>query len=358
MRTLTRVLLSLALTQLLTPASTAQPDAHELTIAGHVLDQAGRPFAGATVYAILDNQPPGKGISGARSGAGGEFLIRVRTPGRYAVLANKSNYSWDEGLMPQNIPFFRQPGATAEVAVAAAGPPVQGVLLRLAPPNGIITVKVVDAATGLPVEVVRLRRCQADNPNVCHGGSSRTRNGNLSLAAPHVPFTMKIEADDYEDWHAPDGASEGAALDVPSAGRLMLNVVLRRRAPAAAKAISEEEKRAGVHLPAPAQVSPADGASFAHFPRRTRLEWSPVAGAASYAVEVDFCDGRPERQNGCAGPAPFTGSKIAPPSVGLTTTAYEFDFLGAQPGRWRVWAVDASGREGFKSPWRRFVYLQ
>ena len=32
-------------------------------------------------------------------------------------------------------------------------------------------------------------------------------------------------------------------------------------------------------------------------------------------------------------------------------------FVGAQPGRWRVWAVDKEGREGFKSPWRLFVYL-
>jgi len=38
--------------------------------------------------------------------------------------------------------------------------------------------------------------------------------------------------------------------------------------------------------------------------------------------------------------------------------AAEFSFVGAQPGRWRVWAVDKEGREGFKSPWRRYVYNQ
>jgi hypothetical protein len=42
----------------------------------------------------------------------------------------------------------------------------------------------------------------------------------------------------------------------------------------------------------------------------------------------------------------------------LNSTSYEFGFAGAQPGRWRVWAVDKDGREGFKSPWRTFVYLQ
>jgi hypothetical protein len=354
MRMLTRVLLTLLLAQILLPASAARQDAPGLVIAGHVFDQSGRPFAGAAVYAIREGQPPGKIFSG-RSGAGGEFVVRVREPGRYAVLANKSNHSWDEGYMPQNIPFFRYPGATADVTVAAGGA-LHGVQLRLAPRNGVVAGRIVDAATGLPVQAVRFKRCQVDHPTICNGGSSRVERGAFYLAAPHVPFTMKIEADDYEDWFAPDGVSEGAILSVPSGERLTLEVALRRRAEASAKAIDESEKQAGVHLPAPAQVSPADGATFDHFPRRTRLEWSPVEGAASYRVEVDFCEGREDRRHDCFNPSPFTNSKLAPPSARLQGTTYEFDFVGAQPGRWRVWAVDAEGREGFKSPWRRFVY--
>jgi eukaryotic-like serine/threonine-protein kinase len=35
---------------------------------------------------------------------------------------------------------------------------------------------------------------------------------------------------------------------------------------------------------------------------------------------------------------------------------YSFDFVGAQPGRWRVWAVDPEGREGSRSAWRRFEF--
>jgi hypothetical protein len=115
----------------------------------------------------------------------------------------------------------------------------------------------------------------------------------------------------------------------------------------------------GVNLPAPPQLSPADGATFDHFPRRTRLEWSPVEGAASYAVEVDYCEARGSRAGGCADPQPLASlMKNVPPTHGVKGTAYEFDFGGAQPGRWRVWAVDGEGREGFKSPWRRFVYLK
>jgi len=40
---------------------------------------------------------------------------------------------------------------------------------------------------------------------------------------------------------------------------------------------------------------------------------------------------------------------------GIVGTTYEFMFIGAQPGRWRV-AMDREGREGFKSPWRVFIH--
>ena len=46
------------------------------------------------------------------------------------------------------------------------------------------------------------------------------------------------------------------------------------------------------------------------------------------------------------------------PNKTTSATEAEFDFLGAQPGRWRVWAVDASGIEGPKSGWGTFSYTK
>jgi hypothetical protein len=37
-------------------------------------------------------------------------------------------------------------------------------------------------------------------------------------------------------------------------------------------------------------------------------------------------------------------------------TQYTFEFVGAQPGRWRVWAVDAGGKEGPKTGWWEFTF--
>lgn len=92
-------------------------------------------------------------------------------------------------------------------------------------------------------------------------------------------------------------------------------------------------------LTAPTQISPANEAVFNHYPRSTTLTWSAVSGAANYTIERQYC-------SPCVDYAPVTG---------LTSTSYTFNFIGAQPGRWRVFAVDANG-PGPKSGWWGFSY--
>src|ERR1017187_4639219 len=50
-------------------------------------------------------------------------------------------------------------------------------------------------------------------------------------------------------------------------------------------------------------------------------------------------------------------------SEGIPGTAYEttatettFDFVGAKPGRWRVWPVNGNGQRSNPSDWRTFRY--
>ncbi|NNE67779.1 MAG: hypothetical protein HKN33_14550 [Pyrinomonadaceae bacterium] len=97
-------------------------------------------------------------------------------------------------------------------------------------------------------------------------------------------------------------------------------------------------------LRAPVQVSPANGRVFNRFPRNTLLNWNPVPGATAYRVEIEYFSGG--RWIG--------GYK----NVRVTSSQYRFNFVGAQPGRWRVWAISASGTAGRKSPWRTFRYTR
>lgn len=103
-----------------------------------------------------------------------------------------------------------------------------------------------------------------------------------------------------------------------------------------------------VSLPAPQLISPANGSVMNHYPRSTTVSWAAVQGAASYTVEVDYFDFSWVTTRG--------QTYIVAPNI--TNLNYSFSFVGAQPGRWRVWAVAPNGREGAKSPWWEFKYTR
>jgi hypothetical protein len=93
--------------------------------------------------------------------------------------------------------------------------------------------------------------------------------------------------------------------------------------------------------------------NFDHFPRTMTLIWRPVTGAARYDVTIENGNGV---ELGCGG-VPARCTQWSPSrwtTVPATTTDpitgsrqilhwYSFDFVGKQPGRWRVVAKDAAG---------------
>ncbi|MBN9118903.1 MAG: EF-hand domain-containing protein [Planctomycetes bacterium] len=88
-------------------------------------------------------------------------------------------------------------------------------------------------------------------------------------------------------------------------------------------------------------VCPANNTVFCHFPRTTHCTWTPVATACVYQVDVQFQDGACWR--------PLTTGRVNCP-------CFQFEFVGAQPGRWQVTAFDGAGRKVAESEWRTFVY--
>ena len=102
-------------------------------------------------------------------------------------------------------------------------------------------------------------------------------------------------------------------------------------------------------LTAPKLLSPEPGAVFDHYPRQTTLVWSEVPGAATYQVEWDY-------QSEGVWTMEARGGEF--PGLPTKQPVFNFQFVGAQPGRWRVWAVDAAGAPGPKSEWREFRYTK
>jgi hypothetical protein len=222
----------------------------------------------------------------------------------------------------------------------------------LAPKNGEVVIAVVDDESGWPVDPVQIVMCDAAAPQICFADSHHPEGGRVILPAPHVPFTLRVVSRYHHLWLGPAAVDTDQAIAIASGEVREFVVRLRRAAQWSGKPIVDAEKTPGVHLPAPVQVAPDDGAVLTAVPRRTRLEWHSVTGAATYRVELDFCDGRRDLV-GCVAPRPLYRE---PRMDGIAGTSYEFLFIGAQPGRWRVVAVDSEGREGFFSPWRVFDY--
>jgi len=100
----------------------------------------------------------------------------------------------------------------------------------------------------------------------------------------------------------------------------------------------------------PTQLSPANGSVFHNFPRSTTLQWTTVAKAASYTVEID-CYQCCTVNQWCTDVGK-TWSLVSD----IKQTMYTFNFVGAQPGRWRVLAVDESGQKSPVSGWWTFTY--
>lgn len=101
----------------------------------------------------------------------------------------------------------------------------------------------------------------------------------------------------------------------------------------------------------PVLLSPADGTEINIYPRTITLTWSPVTNASKYLVEIMACS--PTSPDTC-----FSHPMIEQTTRESTTTSYTFNFVGKQPGKWRVSAFDASGKLGTPSGWFRFTCLQ
>jgi hypothetical protein len=321
------------------------------TISGDVVDEFGKPAAGVRVYAYPDASVPNRSITYSfDSDEKGKFIIRLKQGGGYSLYPTRP-----DGYMTQSRPFYRNaPERILKVNPNADTPNVT-VSLSLHPKSGAVNGKAIDAKTSLPVEHIQIALCKVDSPEICITKSSKTATGKFQVYGSLTPFTMKISADGYEDWLGATGTGE--PINLSSGAFMEVQVSLKRRKETADLAMHDGEKKVGVHLPAPIQLAPAQNAKINRFPRATKLEWQPVEGAVSYTVEIDICELVQYSKEDCVNAQPHTRTNNPEPT-GITGTSYEFNFGGANPGRWRVWAVDKEGRAGFKSPWRKFTYLR
>ena len=328
-------------------AQTSQQNS--LLIRGKVLDDQGRPVSGAVVNASPDGGLRGR-VPSAPSDSRGEFVIPVYKSDWFRVTASKPA----DGYLSTGNPFYYPiEDALAHVFVRE-GKASPFATVHLGPKAGTVAGRIVDAATGKAIEEAQITLCRAEVPKYCHRPAGKYMDGQFTFQVPASPFTVEISASGYKDWNGTEaGDQEPSVVQVASGARKVLSVSLERL-PARAENANPSM------LDAPVPLLPIDGAEFHHYPRTTRLEWSAVHGAASYTVELEVCQlagvDKVDKKE-CRDPR-LLQIRGNPPLSGIEGTTYDFVFIGSQPGRWRVWALDEKGRAGMKSGWSIFSYGQ
>ena len=106
-------------------------------------------------------------------------------------------------------------------------------------------------------------------------------------------------------------------------------------------------------LKPPTPMNPPDRAIFSHFPREIILKWRPAPGMPAdveYLVQEDFTSNGNYENFGDWSQQP---EPLFTYRTGKTTM--NIRFMGAQPGRWRVKAMDKSGESEW-CPWQYFRF--
>ena len=101
----------------------------------------------------------------------------------------------------------------------------------------------------------------------------------------------------------------------------------------------------------PQLTSPTDKSIFTQYPRKTTLKWSTGSGEKpiTYLLEMQYSWSGDYTAFGSWQEGDYQGIVIP-----VNTTIYSFDFVGAQPGRWRVKAINQYG----VSEWSEWWYFR
>jgi hypothetical protein len=103
-------------------------------------------------------------------------------------------------------------------------------------------------------------------------------------------------------------------------------------------------------LDTPNLTSPEQNATFNNYPRSVNFSWEAVMGASKYCIEIQ-----------CLVKDLSTGKDNWIQCIKRYTTNIHSSidtFPGAQPGRWRVTAVDSHGKLGQSSEWWKFRFTK
>jgi hypothetical protein len=197
-------------------------------VEGVVLDSSGHPVQHASVYYQYMEEPSQVRDGQVETDCSGQFVIDHVLPRRIEIRARKESVFYTDTLLGSyaqpNEPEFPQVQVVADESV-------KGVIVRLGRQGGLLRVRVLDADTKGPLGGIGYRLCRTDNLRGLSSCAAGGKPGEFHLVVPSAPITLKIGADNYEDWNYRDEGTGSPLLQLDPGEAKSLTVYLKRKNP-------------------------------------------------------------------------------------------------------------------------------
>jgi Carboxypeptidase regulatory-like domain len=187
------------------------------SVRGVVLDEDGKPVAGATVFAAGTAYKPS-----AVSNDEGQFLLQGLAPGNWGLLAYKKSHGYPANFFA----FFSSTGNVQVPSVDVVGGKVtEKVTVRLGPKAAYLNFEITDE-TGKPLGA----SASFTRPDMAAGGEFKSSVGaKEKFLVPPVPFRLELQAEGCEPWDygGSDWKSDKGLIKLKPEESLILPVRLR-----------------------------------------------------------------------------------------------------------------------------------
>ena len=177
-----------------------QVHAESLAVTGVVVDSEGKTVSGAGIEMLAL-----QGIAINRTWRSlakrdGTFDFSDLSPGRYRL------YVWKEDL---GVPYdryviFEQVGRSHIEVDASARSAIKPVVVRLAPPYGVVSGHIVDEQTGTPIAHARINLGRVEEHGMIYS-TDPASDGGFVLQLPERPIKFSVSAPGYQEWTYRDG---------------------------------------------------------------------------------------------------------------------------------------------------------
>jgi Carboxypeptidase regulatory-like domain len=203
MRNLHRLALYLSFSSLLssqsTPVVSTAPAEAYGSIRGSIVTNDGKPFEGATVYALpaLNMRQQLR----AKTDSNGKYLLAGVPPGEAFV----SVFDEEKGYPYNFFSFFIMPGEEPQKVLVTAQRETSDVNFKLGEKAGRLQLEILDDS-GAPITgSAQLVFTRPDLP----GNYKMSAGDNISLLVPPVPFRLSINVNGFSQWTYIDKSSGG-----------------------------------------------------------------------------------------------------------------------------------------------------